>query len=254
MLDALWYLVPLAFLAGLIDCVVGGGGLIQIPALLTGFPDKTVSLLFGTNKMVSVCGTTTAAVRFARQLTLPWGIALPAAGTAFIGSFAGARVVSLFPREQLEPVVLVLLIVMAIYTVRRKSFGLEHRPVALTPLRRLQALLLGCAIGFYDGFFGPGTGSLLIFLFIQWFGLDFLRASATAKIVNLATNLAALAYFLPTGNVWFALAVPMALANIAGAMVGTRLALRGGTPLVRMLFLGVVSVLILKLGWQWWQR
>jgi len=124
-----------------------------------------------------------------------------------------------------------------------------HRPRHIGRRELAVALAMGAAIGFYDGFFGPGTGSFLIFLFIRFFGLDFLRASAASKVVNLATNLAALSFFVPSGKVLLAAAVPMAAANMAGAFTGTRMALRGGTPLIRQLFLVLVIVLIARMGW-----
>jgi hypothetical protein len=156
--------------------------------------------------------------------------------------------VSHLPRDTIRPLVLVLLIVMLVYTLWRKDFGKLYRPTAIGRRERWIALAIGGAIGFYDGFFGPGTGSFLIFLFIRCFGFDFLRASAAAKVVNLSTNLAALAFFIPTGHVLYHYAVPMAAANIVGSLVGTRLALAGGAALIRKLFVGLVIALISKMA------
>ena len=156
---------------------------------------------------------------------------------------------SLLPRDAVRPLILVLLVAMFAYTLLKPDFGSLHRPRHIGHRELAIALAMGAAIGFYDGFFGPGTGSFLIFLFIRFFGLDFLRASAASKVVNLATNLAALAFFVPSGKILFAAAVPMAAANVAGALTGTRLALRGGTPLIRRLFLVLVVVLIARMGW-----
>ena len=142
-----------------------------------------------------------------------------------------------------------LLLFAAAYTLWHKDLGQVHRPAHTGRRELLFAVLLGAGIGFYDGFFGPGTGSFLIFLFVRFFGLDFLRASAASKVVNLATNIAALSFFVPSGNVLLAVAVPMAVANIAGSVTGTRLALRGGTPLIRKLFLALVVVLITRMAW-----
>ncbi|MNV36867.1 hypothetical protein D3C71_1283610 [compost metagenome] len=135
------------------------------------------------------------------------------------------------------------------YTLAKKDFGALHRPREVGRKELTIALIMGGVIGFYDGFFGPGTGSFLIFLFVRFFGLDFLRASAASKVVNVATNVAALSFFVPSGNVLLAIAVPMAVANISGAVVGTRMALRGGTPLIRKLFLALVVVLIARMAW-----
>lgn len=238
-----------AFIAGLVDAVVGGGGLIQIPALFTALPQVTPAAIFGTNKFAAIFGTASAAVRYARRIQVPWRAALPAAAAAFVFSYLGAMAVSLLPREVLRPLVLTLLILVALYTLARKDFGSidENRHHGTGDM--LLALLFGALIGFYDGFFGPGTGSFLIFLFIRFFGLDFLRASSAAKIVNVATNGAALLYFGANGYVLWALAALMAVFNIAGALLGTRLALRHGSGFVRKVFLAVASALIVKFGY-----
>ena len=174
---------------------------------------------------------------------------MPAAAAAFACSFLGATTVSLLPRDAVRPLVLVLLVAMLGYTLKKKDFGALQQARLPGRYDLAIALGLGGAIGFYDGFFGPGTGSFLIFLFIRFFGQDFLGASASAKIVNLGTNLAALCWFLPTGQVLFAVAVPMAVANVAGSLAGSWLALRGGTPLIRRLFLVLVVVLIARMAW-----
>jgi uncharacterized membrane protein YfcA len=235
-----------AFAAGLIDAVVGGGGLIQIPALFAVMPQAAAATVFGTNKLASVFGTAIAALRYSRRIAIPWRVALPAAGAAFALAYCGAMTVSLLPKEWLRPLVLLLLIVVAVYTFLRKDFGrVESR--RLTGKRELAAALAcGGAIGFYDGFFGPGTGSFLIFVFVRVFGYDFLRASSAAKVVNAATNVAALLYFAPHGEGIWRLGAAMALFNVGGAVVGTRLALAHGAVFVRRAFLAVAVVLIFK--------
>ena len=150
--------------------------------------------------------------------------------------------------DAVRPLVLVLLIAMLAYTLWKKDFGALHRPQEIGRRELAIALAIGAAIGFYDGFFGPGTGSFLIFLFVRFFGLDFLRASAASKVVNLATNVAAISFFVPTGNILL-FALPMAAASIIGSVVGTRLALKGGTPFIRKLFVGLVVVLIARMAW-----
>jgi len=242
-------LILAAFLAGAIDAVVGGGGLIQIPALFAAYPQAEAATLFGTNKASSVFGTANAAWRYARRIEMPWRTILPAAIAAFLLSYAGAAAVAWLPRDTVRPLILVLLIAAAAYTLWRKDFGQAHRPAHGGRREFVYALLLGGVIGFYDGLFGPGTGSFLIFLFVRFFGFDFLHASAAAKMVNIATNLAALAYFLPNGHVMTVLALGMAAANVAGSMAGTWLALRHGSAFVRRVFLLVVGVLIVKFAW-----
>jgi uncharacterized membrane protein YfcA len=246
--DAL-VLVAAAGLAGLIDAVVGGGGLIQIPALFSVYPEAAAASLFGTNKCASILGTASAAWRYSRHIEVPWRAVLPAALAAFLFSYLGAMTVALLPREVLRPLILVMLVAVAGYIWWRKDFGRVDQYRRHGRRDMAVAVLLGGAIGFYDGFFGPGAGSFLIFLFIRFFGLDFVRASSAAKIVNVATNGAALLYFLPHGNALWGIAGLMAAANIAGAQLGARLALRHGAGFVRVVFLGVVTALIGKFGY-----
>lgn len=244
-----WALFLAAFLAGVVDAVVGGGGLIQIPALFAVYPGESAARLFGTNKCASVVGTANACWRYARQVEMPWRTILPAAVCAFVFSYAGAAAVTWLPKDSIRPLILVLLIFAAVYTLMRKDFGSLHQPAHGGRHELVYASLLGAVIGFYDGFFGPGTGSFLIFLFVRFFGFDFLHASASAKVVNVATNLAALLYFVPNGYVLPLLAVAMALMNVSGSLAGTWLALRHGSTFIRRAFLAVVSVLIVKFAW-----
>lgn len=238
-----------AFCAGFVDAVVGGGGLIQIPALFAAIPAASPATLFGTNKLASIVGTTSAAIQYSRRVSIPWRVALPGAIAALVGSWYGAKAVAYLPPTVLRPLILLLLILVAIYTFLRRDLGTistepEHgrRSTAI-------ALGIGAVIGFYDGFFGPGTGSFLIFLFIRLLGMDFLRASVTAKILNVATNLAAIGFFATNVDLLWKLAAVMALCNLCGAVVGSRVALRHGVGFVRRMFLGVVSVLIAKLAY-----
>lgn len=242
-------LVVAAFGAGLIDAVVGGGGLIQIPALFTALPKELPATIFGTNKFASVFGTSNAAWGYARRVRMPWRTTLPAAFAAFACSYLGAMAVAWLPREMLRPLILALLIASAVHTFRRKDFGAIHRPLHADRRELVYALLAGGVIGFYDGFFGPGTGSFLILLFIRFFGFDFLHASAAAKVVNVATNLAALSFFIPNGYLLPVLAVTMAICNVLGSVAGTHLALRHGSGFVRKMFLVVVGALILKFAY-----
>lgn len=242
-------LVLIAFAAGLIDAAVGGGGLVQVPGIFAVLPSYAAATLLGTNKFSSIFGTGAATWRYSRSVDIAWKLVLPAAATAFAFAFLGATVVSYIPKDYMRPLVLGLLVAMLGYTLHKKDFGALHKPSHFGKRELYIALAIGGAIGFYDGFFGPGTGSFLIFLFIRFFGFDFLRASASAKVVNLATNLAALSFFIPSGNVLYHFAIPMAAANIVGAVVGSRIAMKGGTALIRKLFIAIVVVLIAKLAW-----
>ncbi|THF64487.1 sulfite exporter TauE/SafE family protein [Pseudothauera nasutitermitis] len=236
-----------AFFAGFVDAIVGGGGLIQIPALFAAYPNTTPATLFATNKAASIVGTSSAAIQYARRVRIPWHAALPGAVAALIGAWFGAKAVAYLPPDVLRPLILLLLIAVAVYTFMRKDLGQQSNESA--PGMKVSGIAagIGLVVGFYDGFFGPGTGSFLIFLFIRMLGMDFLRASVTAKILNVATNLAALAFFSLNVEVLWKLAALMALCNLAGAVTGSRMALRHGTAFVRKMFLFVVSVLIIKL-------
>lgn len=237
-----------AFFAGLVDAMVGGGGLVQVPLLFNVFPGVAPATLFGTNKAVSIVGTSLAARRYLGRVDMDWRVLWRAALAAFIASFAGAAAVGLFPPQLLRPLVIVLLLAVLIYTLKKKDFGLVAGDGACQP-KPVLALMLGAAIGFYDGFFGPGTGSFLIFLFVRCYAWNFLRASAAAKVVNVSTNLAALTWFVPSGAIMLNIAGMMALANLAGAWVGSHLAMKNGALFVRRAFIVVVGLLVARLIW-----
>lgn len=238
-----------AFMAGFVDAVVGGGGLIQIPALFTAFPSASPASLFGTNKIASIVGTSSAAIQYSRKVSIPWGIALPGAAAALIGAWFGARAVAWMPVELMRPLVLLLLIVVAVYTFARKDFGTEASKSAIARRDVLMTIAIALAVGFYDGFFGPGTGSFFIFLLVRFVALDFLHASATAKILNVATNFAALTFFASSVDLLWQAGLVMAACNLSGAIIGSRLALRHGAGFVRQIFLLVVVVLIAKMAY-----
>jgi uncharacterized membrane protein YfcA len=243
------FLCFFAFLAGFVDSVVGGGGLIQLPALLLALPGQPVPVM-GTNKFAAICGTSVAAIQYARRVSVHWPVLAPAAISALIFSNLGARAFARLHPASLEPIILFLLVAVAIYTFWKKDFGHLHAP-RLSPKKAVAlAILTGVVIGFYDGFFGPGTGSFLIFIFIGIFGFDFLNASAHAKFVNFTTNFAAVAYFGWTGNILFKYAIPMAAFNILGSVIGTRTAILKGNRFVRYFFLVVVSGMILRFAWR----
>ena len=238
-----------ALLAGFIDAVAGGGGLVQVPALFNALPAESPATIFGTNKGSSIFGTANATWRYSRKIEIPWSLAVPAALSAFVFSFLGAATVAWLPKDIVRPLVLVMMVLVVVYTAIKPDFGaVQGRKVSVHRERPL-AIVVGAALGFYDGFFGPGAGSFMIFAFVGLFGLDFLRASSAAKVVNLATNAAALSFFIPTGHMLWTIALTMALFNIAGAFVGTRLAMRHGSGFVRAVFLVVSTILIAKFGY-----
>ena len=241
-------LCGLAFLAGAIDAIVGGGGLVLVPGLLLVLPSQSPATLLGTNKAVAIFGTSMAAVNFGRRIPPTRKFAGPMVVAGLVGSMLGAFVATLIPASAFKPVVLIALAGVWIYTLCRKDFGEldQHNPHGRTA--RLVALGGGFGIGFYDGLIGPGTGAFLIMLLIAGVGASFLRASATAKLVNTATNLGALLVFAITGNVLWLLGLLLAVCNVAGAFVGSHLALVKGSRFVRVVFLVVVAALIVRLG------
>jgi hypothetical protein len=243
-----------AFVAGLVDAVVGGGGLIQIPAIFAVFPREVPATLLGTNKLASMFGTAVAAVRYTRRVTVAWSTAAPAALAAFALSFIGAWTVTRVPGDFVRSLLPLILLAVAVYTFKEKNLGAVHAPLHSGIKESLLAMGAGAAIGFYDGFFGPGTGSFLIFLFVRFFGFDFLSASAAAKIVNVACNISALIWFGYSGHLIWQLGLTMAVCQIAGSLVGTRLALKHGSGFVRKLFLVVVGLLIVKTAFDTFRR
>lgn len=249
-MTAIWLLCGFSLLAGFVDSVVGGGGLIQLPALLILLPGVSVPTLFGTNKLASIAGTSVAVQRYSRHVALDWRLVLPAAATAFVFSFLGSRAVTLLNPALLRPLVLALLVLVAIYVFVVKDLGLIHRPKHAPRKALWLGILTGLALGFYDGLFGPGTGSFLIFIFVGVFGFDFLAASVSAKILNWSTNLASVIFFASTGHIIYRAALPMAACSIVGSLLGTRLAIARGSRFVRWFFLAVVVALIARLATQ----
>jgi uncharacterized protein len=238
-----------SLLAGFVDAIVGGGGLILVPALFAVFPNTHPATLFGINKSASVWGTAAATWRYSRQVELRWQALLPAAAAGFAGAFAGAWVVTAIAPDFLRKLLPVVLVVVLVYTLARKELGRVHAPRFEGRTEARVAAAIGLVLGFYDGFFGPGTGSFLVFLFVRALGYDFLNASASARLINTATNLAALILFAVKGHVWWHYALVLAVSNVLGSVLGSHLALKHGAGFVRVVFIVVVSALILKTGY-----
>ncbi len=242
------FLLAASFFAGFVDSIAGGGGLIQLPALLIGLPKSETAEVLGTNKLSSIFGTSTAAMLYRKQIKPDPKILIGMALPAFLGSAGGAALASKIPTSSMRPMVLVLLIVVAIYTWFKPDLGkfenLKHHSA-----KRIQiAALAGAVIGFYDGIFGPGTGSFLMLILVASLGYAFITASAIAKVVNVSTNIGAIIVFGIHGAVIWQLGIIMGVANITGAVIGSRLAIKGGSTLVRKVFLIVTVALIIKVG------
>jgi uncharacterized membrane protein YfcA len=238
-----------AALAGGVDAIVGGGGLVLVPALFATFPGVAPATLLGTNKGGAVWGTAWAGVQYARRVRLDARRVAPAVLAALLGSAGGAWTVTRVDPEGLRRLLPLVLLVVLVYTLARKDFGRHHAPRLRAPAEAVAAAAIGAGAGFYDGFFGPGTGRFLVFLYVRALGHDFLHASAHAKLLNTATNASALALFAWQGHVWWALALLIAVANVAGSTIGARLALRHGAGFVRGVFVAVVGALIVKTGY-----
>ena len=237
-----------ALAAGWVDAVVGGGGLIQLPALLVFLPGAAPAEVLATNKLSSVFGTATAAWVYVKRVRPDLRTALPMAAIALLGSAAGAACASLLPESVFRPLVLVLLVVVGAYTLRRPALG-EIQALRFSGRRHLVGALGAAAgIGFYDGIFGPGTGSFLVFALVALLGYSFVQASAKARIVNLATNLGALAVFVPQGAPIYGLGFAMAACNVVGGRLGATTAISRGSRFVRAVFLVVVGLLVVRLG------
>ena len=250
-----WIIVTLAsLLAGFVDAIVGGGGLILLPALFATFPGAPPATLLGTNKAGSVWGTAMATWQYSRRVQIRWHAMLPAAACGFVGAFAGAWSVTVLSPDFLRKLLPLVLVAVLGYTLAKKELGRHHAPRLAGRGEAVAASLIGVTIGFYDGFFGPGTGSFFVFLFVRLLGYDFLNASASAKLLNVSTNIAALILFSAKGHIWWHFALPLAVANVVGSVLGTHMALKHGTGFVRGIFIFVVSVLILKTGYDGFVR
>ncbi len=240
-------------LAGLVDAIVGGGGLIMVPSLFGLFPQALPATLLGTNKAASIWGTGWAAWQYAKRVKLPSARLWGAMAAAMLGGVVGAWLATQVPAQRFRVALPVVLAAVWAYTLWRKDMGHTHAPHWTPRQEAALATALGGTVGFYDGVFGPGTGSFFVFALVRGLGWDFLHASAAAKRLNFATNLASLAWFIPHGHVAWALSLPMAVANVAGSTIGTHLALKHGTRFVRGVFLCVVGALIVKTAWDAWR-
>ena len=250
-LATLILIVVAGFAAGWVDAVVGGGGLIQLPALLL-VPGITPVQALATNKMGSIFGTTTSAVTYYGRVRPDLKTALPMAAIALGGSFGGAVLAATLPASVFKPIIVAALVAVALFTALKPNVG------DITLLRHdghthyVVACLIGAVIGFYDGLIGPGTGSFLVIALVSAMGYAFLEASAKAKIVNMATNAGALLFFLPHGSLLWGVGLLLGAANMAGGYLGARTAVRQGSRFVRIVFLAVVGALIIKLGYDVW--
>ena len=238
-----------AFLAGFVDAIVGGGGLIQTPIALIVLPNLAVSSVIGSLKIPSFSGTAFAARQYLKKVTLNWRLLFLMAFVAFIAAFIGSNLLTKVSNDFMKPVLLVVLSLIAIYTFIKKDFGSHQVKVQSTKYQFLLAVLISVIIGFYDGFIGPGTGSFFVLAFVSVLGFDFLHASANAKMVNLATNFGSICLFILKGKIIWAIAIPMAICNALGGWIGAKLAIKKGNGFIRIFFLIVVIGTLIRFGY-----
>lgn len=247
-MTAILLLCFFAFIAGFVDAIAGGGGLIQLPAYFILMPHFTITQLLGSNKLGGFSGTLVATIQYLRKIKVNWKIIFPALLVAGLSALVGAQCVSFLNKEKLAPFVVMVLILILVYTALNKQTGIsDAKPVVSAGRFQLILLFAAFIIGFYDGFFGPGAGSLLMFVFISLLHFDFLNAAAYTKVFNCVTNVGALAFFIFHGDVVYHVAIPVALCNVAGNYFGSALAIKKGSPFIRVIYIVVVSALIVKM-------
>jgi uncharacterized membrane protein YfcA len=238
-----------AFAAGCIDAIAGGGGLIQVPTLFGVYPTAEPTSLLGTNKFASVFGTGNAVWRYSRRIAIDWRALGWLMLLVLVSAAAGALLAKHIPPERYRLLVPVMLVIVLFIVLHNRHLGSEHQPRESTHHYKWMAITLIVLIGFYDGFFGPGTGSFFMFVFVRVYGYDFLNAAANARVLNVMTNIAAILMFAGTTHIMWLLGGAMAFSNVAGSMLGARLALQGGNALIRKVFLAIVIALIARTLW-----
>jgi uncharacterized protein len=238
-----------AFAAGFVDAIIGGGGLIQTPITLIMLPQYPVATLLGTTKIPSISGTIMATIQYTKKIKIKWQLMAVICTVALVAAFTGARLVNVTSNKFMKPVIFCMLIIVALYTYTTKDFGNAPKKIIDQKKELLFGISFALIIGFYDGFIGPGAGSFMVLFFITILGFDFLKANAHSKLVNVATNLGSLIFFIAKGNILFQYAIPMAACNIAGSFIGSKLAILKGNRFVRIFFLFIIAATILRFGY-----
>lgn len=238
-----------AFLAGFVDAIVGGGGLIQTPVALILMPNLAVSSIIGSLKIPAFSGTSFAANQYLKKVDMNWKLLSIMALVAFASAFLGSHLLTKVHNDFMKPLLLVVLTLIAIYTFTKKDFGIHQAKEHTVKRQFLLAISMSIVLGFYDGFIGPGTGSFLVLGFVSVLGFDFLHASANAKMVNLATNFGSICLFVLKGKIIWAIAIPMAICNAFGGWIGAKLAIKKGNGFIRVFFLIVVIGTLIRFGY-----
>jgi uncharacterized membrane protein YfcA len=240
------FILIAAFSAGFVDAIAGGGGLIQLPALLISFPDREVAEVAGTNKLGSIFGTSAAALNYRRNIKTDPKLLLAMVLPAFIGSGSGSLLATQISTEQLKVAIVVMLVAVFAYTLARPDLGKVEVRKGAAKRQRTVGAIAGLTIGFYDGFIGPGTGTLLMIVLVAALGFAFIGASAIAKVVNVATNFASILVFGISGSVMWVVGLAVGICNLAGGIIGSRVAIRRGSDFVRKFYLVVTFALIVR--------
>jgi hypothetical protein len=242
----LLFILIAAFSAGFVDAIAGGGGLIQLPALLISFPDREVAEVAGTNKLGSIFGTSAAALNYRRNIKTDPKLLLAMVLPAFIGSGSGSLLATQISTEQLKVAIVVMLVAVFAYTLARPDLGKVEVLKGAGKRQRTVGAIAGLTIGFYDGFIGPGTGTLLMIVLVAALGFAFIGASAIAKVVNVATNFASILVFGISGSIMWVVGLAVGICNLAGGIIGSRVAIRRGSDFVRKFYLVVTFALIVR--------
>ena len=240
------FILVAAFSAGFVDAIAGGGGLIQLPALLISFPDREVAEVSGTNKLGSIFGTSAAALNYRRNIKTDPQLLLAMVLPAFIGSGSGSLLATQISTEQLKVAIVVMLVAVFVYTLARPELGKVEVLKGAAKRQRTVGAVAGLTIGFYDGFIGPGTGTLLMIVLVAALGFAFVGASAIAKVVNVATNFASILVFGISGSIMWVVGLAVGICNLAGGIIGSRVAIRRGSDFVRKFYLVVTFALIVR--------
>lgn len=248
---SLWTYALLALaglFAGFVDAVVGGGGLVQLPALVVAFPGAAPVQILATNKLAGTCGTSISSVTYYRRVRPDPRTFVPLMVVAFLGSAAGAVAASQIPKSAFNPIILVALVVVGAYVLLKPDIGRVTELRFAGHRHTVAAVLAGLVIGFYDGALGPGTGSFFVFTLVGLLGYNFLEASAKARLANWATNIAALLVFAAQGAVMWEVGLVVGVSNLLGSYAGARTAVSKGSGFVRVFFVLVVGAFIVKIG------
>lgn len=238
-----------AFVAGFVDAIVGGGGLIQTPVGLILMPNLPVATVIGTLKIPSFSGTLFAAFQYLKKIEMNWKLLIVMMVLAVPSAFSGSALLTYVSNDFMKPLLLVVLSLLVIYTYAKKNFGQQADKSHSAKQQLIYAVLISFFIGFYDGFIGPGTGSFLVLAFITLLGFDFLQASANAKMVNLATNFGSIVLFIIKGKIIWMVAIPMAICNAVGGFIGAKLAISRGNKFIRIFFLIVVIGTLIRFAY-----